>query len=184
MTEAQRRRGPAPRYSREQLVDAAVSVVDSDGFGSLSLRSVARQLGVGPMTLYTYVDSSEQLASLVVDRLIEDAVQGLRLPRDWRAVLRLLAKKLDALVTAHPAMIDAYGRDMVHSHAVTRVAKDVLDRLIDDGLTQEQALHAYIGVHALVVGCAALRPSVPQIPVAALVETFLDGVATDAARSG
>src|SRR4051812_11676762 len=93
-----RRRGPVQRFSRGQLVDAALAVVESQGFGALSLRSVARQLQVGPMTLYTYVDGSDDLAGLVVDRLIEDAVQGLRWPRSARGVLRLFAKELDALV--------------------------------------------------------------------------------------
>jgi AcrR family transcriptional regulator len=66
VTTAPRRRGPAPRYSQEQLVDAALAVVETQGFAALSLRSVARHLGVGPMTLYTYVDSSDELAALVV----------------------------------------------------------------------------------------------------------------------
>src|SRR5687768_14402655 len=81
MEAAPRRRGPAPRFSREQLVDAALAVVEADGFSALSLRSVARQLGVGAMTLYTYVDGSEELAGLVVDRLIGDMARGLRWPK-------------------------------------------------------------------------------------------------------
>lgn len=166
-----------PRYSREHLVDAAVAVVEADGFGALSLRSVARQLGVGPMTLYTYVDGSEELAALVVDRLVAEAVRGVRWPRTWRGVLRLYARRLDALVVAHPAMIEAYGRDLVHGDATTHVSKEVLERLLADGLTTEQAIEAYVGVHALVLGCAVLRSSIKRVPLAAIVDRFLDGVA-------
>ena len=174
MTTASRRRGPAPRYSRDQLVDAALAVVEAEGFSALSLRSVARQLGAGPMTLYTYVDSSEELAALVVDRLVEEAVRGIRWPRTWRGVLRLLARRLEALVTAHPAMVEAFGRGMVHS---TPVPKAVVERVMADGMTAEQAVEGYLGVHALVLGTAVIRGGGQQVPLEALVERLLDGIA-------
>lgn len=167
-----------PRYSREQLVDAAVAVVEAEGFDALSLRSVARQLDVGPMTLYTYVDGAEELAGLVVNRLVEDAVRGVRWPRTWRGMLRLLAKKLDALVVTHPAMVEAFGRGIVRGDASARVAKTVVDRLLADGLTLEQARDGYLGVHALVLGSAVIRAGVNPVPLDALVERLLDGIAS------
>lgn len=177
VTTTPRRRGPAPRLSQDQLVDAAVAVVEADGFSALSLRSVARLLGVGPMTLYTYVEGSEELAALVVDRLVEEAVRGVRWPRTWRGTLRLLARRLDALVEKHPAMLEAFGRGMVHGGASRRVSQKIVDRLIGDGLTVEQAMHGYLGVHALVLGSAVIRSDSQEIPLMPLVERLLDGVA-------
>lgn len=179
VTTTARRRGPAPRFSREQLVDAALAVVEADGFSALSLRSVARLLGVGPMTLYTYVESSEELASLVVSRLVEEAVRGVRWPRTWRGTLRLLAKRLDALVEAHPAMLEAFGRGMVQGGASRQVAQKVADRLIAGGLSPEQATHGYLGVHALVLGSAVIRSGGQEMPLMPLVERLLDGLAAD-----
>ena len=176
MTEAPRRRGPAPRYSREQLVDAAVAVVEADGFGALSLRSVARHLDVGPMTLYTYVDGSDELAALVVDRLVEEAVRGVRWPRTWRGILRLLAKRLDGLVTEHPAMVEAFGRGIVQSRGETNVGHEVVRRVMADGLTQEQAVEGYFGVHALVLGAAVIRRGGQELPVTDLVDRLLEGL--------
>lgn len=168
MTTSPRRRGPAPRFSQEQLVDAAVTVVETQGFSALSLRSVARHLGVGPMTLYTYVDSSDELASLVVERLVGDAVQGVRWPRSWRGVLRVFARELDALVVTHPAMVEAYERGMVRSGRAEQVASDVQQRLVVGGLTPKQAGEAYMAVHSIVLGFALIRsvrgPAVPGTP--------------------
>lgn len=179
MTTAPRRRGPVPRFSREQLVDAALAVVEANGFGALSLRSVARHLGAGPMTLYTYVDSSEELAALVVERLVEQAVRELRWPRSWRGVLRLFAKELDALVMTHPAMVEAYQRGMVRSGQAQEVAKDVHERLVADGLSPEQARDAYIAVHAVVLGYALMRsghePATANVPLTRIVDALLDG---------
>lgn len=188
MTTAPRRRGPVPRFSREQLVDAALTVVEEQGFAALSLRSVARHLGVGPMTLYTYVGSSEELGSLVVERLVGDAVHGVRWPRTWRAVLKLLAKKLDALVVEHPSMVEAYGRGMVGGSETNQFANQVLERLTADGMDPTRAREAYVAVHALVLGFALIRaaregapgspdPAAASGVLARLVDTLLDGFA-------
>lgn len=188
MTTEPRRRGPVPRFSREQLVDAALAVVDEQGFAALSLRSVARHLGVGPMTLYTYVDSSEELGALVVDRLVTDAVRDLRWPRTWRGVLKLLARKLDALVVEHPSMVEAYGRGMVGGNQKNHIADEVVNRLTADGMDPTRAREAYVAVHALVLGFALIRAgrqSAPDRPdpaassnvLARLVDTLLDGFA-------
>ena len=182
MSTAPRRRGPVPRFTRDQLVDAAVSVVEAEGFDALSLRSVARHLDVGPMTLYTYVDSSEELAALVVERFVDETVREVRWPRSWRAVLRLFAKALDGLVVKHPAMVEAYGRGMVRSGRAGQVAAEVMERLTTGGLTPQQARDAYVGVHAIVLGYAVIRSGhgdapVPGVPLSRLVDQFLDGAA-------
>lgn len=184
MSTAPRRRGPVPRFTLEQLVGAAVAIVEADGFDALSLRSVARHLGVGPMTLYTYVDSSDALAALVVQRLVDEAVSDVRWPRSWRPVLRLFARTLDALVLRHPAMVEAYQRGMVRSGRAEQVARDVLTRLMADGLTAKQARDAYVGVHAVVLGYALMRSGsergeslAPRVSLNTLLEKFLDGVA-------
>jgi AcrR family transcriptional regulator len=173
-----------------------VSVAEADGFGALSLRSVARRLGVGPMTLYTYVDSSDELAGLVIDHLVADAIHGSQWPRQWQAVLRLFAKRLHALVLAHPAMVEAYGRGIVRSDLARRVADDVKGRLVADGLTPEAAGAAYLGVHSLVLGHAlivsgfqvadvstdpegqARRDAELSVPLDLLVDELLAGVAS------
>jgi hypothetical protein len=132
------------------------------------------------MTLYTYVDGSDELASLVVERLVEEVVHGLRWPRSARGVLRLFSKELDALVVAHPAMVEAYQRGMVRSGRADQVATDVLDRLIADGMPPGRAREAYVAVHALVLGFALLRADPEPGPahsalLAQLVDRLLDG---------
>lgn len=171
-----RRRGPAPRFSREQLVDAAVAVVEEQGFAALSLRSVARHLAVGPMTLYTYVDGSDELAGLVVDRVVADAVEGIRWKKDSRALLKQFARLLDALVLAHPAIVDAYGRGLMSGGRAREVAATVQTRLVAGGMTPERAAEAYIGVHSLVLGYAFVRAAGrAAVPPDRLVDRLLDG---------
>jgi TetR/AcrR family transcriptional regulator, tetracycline repressor protein len=69
---ARRRPGPAPSLSREQVVDAALEVMQSQGLNAVSFRSVAGALGVNPMALYTYVRDKDELLALMYDRVCAD----------------------------------------------------------------------------------------------------------------
>ena len=62
--------------TRDRVVDEALAIADADGFEALSLRAVARRLGVTPMALYRYVESSSELADLVVSRVVEEHVSA------------------------------------------------------------------------------------------------------------
>jgi AcrR family transcriptional regulator len=68
------RRGPGrPRsLTVDDVIDAAAVIVRDDGPAALSMRSLARVLGVPPMTIYGYVPNKETLDDLVVDRLLAD----------------------------------------------------------------------------------------------------------------
>ena len=56
-----RRRGPRPRYSREDVARAAVAIADSDGLDAVTFRAVAARLGTGVMSLYNYVPDKQAL---------------------------------------------------------------------------------------------------------------------------
>ena len=56
-----RRRGPKRSLTLDQVVDAALDVVDEGGPSALSVRAVAACLGVLPNALYTYVHSRAAL---------------------------------------------------------------------------------------------------------------------------
>ena len=75
---ARRKPGPKPRFTQDELVDVALAIVDAEGFHALSLRAVARELGVTSMAIYTYVESRDELYGLVLDRLISIAVPRIR----------------------------------------------------------------------------------------------------------
>lgn len=76
-------RGPRQRLTLDEVVTAATHLARRSGGAELSMRSVATQLGVGTMSLYTYVPGRDELFELMIDR----AWASRRLPdRDlgWR----------------------------------------------------------------------------------------------------
>ncbi len=102
------RSGPAPRHGPgrglrlEAVVEAATTLADREGVGAVSMRRVAQQLGVSPMTLYTYVPGKHELLDLMLDaayqRLPKDDTTG----RPWRKRLTAIADANRALYLAHP----------------------------------------------------------------------------------
>jgi len=93
--------------SRERIVAAAIALADADGLAAVSLRKVAAELDAGPMRLYGYLSTKEELLDLMVD-----AVYGEIPPPeagDWRVALRSIAHGLRDAVHRHPWFVDLLG---------------------------------------------------------------------------
>ena len=78
------------RFTLADVRAHAIRIVDEDGLGSLSMRSLAASLGTGPMTIYNYVKDREELEGLVAEAVLADV----RLPRrsdNWRSEVKSIA---------------------------------------------------------------------------------------------
>jgi len=96
------RRGPKPRHSVDEVVQAAIALADAEGLAALSIRRVAETLGLSAMSLYTYVPSKAELIDLMLDRVAgEDAYDDGRVS-DWRARLEHVARQGWARAQRHP----------------------------------------------------------------------------------
>jgi AcrR family transcriptional regulator len=71
------KRGPKPRHTLDDLLDAATERIDIDGFRALSMSGVARQLGCSVSGLYRYVGGLEELVVALQKRAIEQYRDGL-----------------------------------------------------------------------------------------------------------
>src|SRR5205085_1947960 len=61
-----------PRLSLERIVDATLALIDEQGIGAATMRTVAARLGVRAMSLYNHVDSREELFDAVVERVVNE----------------------------------------------------------------------------------------------------------------
>jgi len=135
---------PAP-LSRERIVRAAIRLADADGLEAVSLRKVAAALEVGPMRLYGYLDTKEELLDLMVDA----AYAEIRPTGDgWRAVLRSLAETTRQVVHRHEWFADLIGgRPQLGPNALARgeavvAAMDGVD--VDSVMPMVDAVNAYV----------------------------------------
>ncbi|MCC7369762.1 MAG: TetR/AcrR family transcriptional regulator C-terminal domain-containing protein [Chloroflexi bacterium] len=103
------RRGPKPRFTVEAIVQAAVALADAEGLAALSMRRVAERLGVGVMSLYTYVPSKAELLDLMIDTVHAELArvdsEADAPPACWRDRLARSAREHWMLYQRHPWLL-------------------------------------------------------------------------------
>lgn len=164
LDQAPRRRGPGrPRVlSEADVVDAAIVLVRECGLDGLSMRSVARALGVPPMTVYGYVPNKHALEALLIDRILSEVhIPG---PEEgtWDVRLRLLLCDARRVLVERPDIADARSairRGALHllelgayGKEATRLADGVLDLLRDGGFRPDDLNTCFITLFTFVTG--------------------------------
>ncbi|WP_167161117.1 TetR/AcrR family transcriptional regulator C-terminal domain-containing protein [Streptomyces sp. MBT27] len=98
---------PVP-LDRERIVAAAVALADEGGLEAVSLRKVAARLSAGPMRLYGYIATKEQLLDLMLDEVHAEILPEEQ-PGDWRAALGALAHRTRQAALRHLWLADLLG---------------------------------------------------------------------------
>jgi AcrR family transcriptional regulator len=98
---------PVP-LDRERIVAAAVALADEGGLEAVSLRKVAARLDAGPMRLYRYIATKEELFDLMVDEVQAEIVPE-EPAGDWREALRGLAHRTRRAALRHEWLADLLG---------------------------------------------------------------------------
>jgi AcrR family transcriptional regulator len=133
--------------SRERIVRAAIQLADEDGLEAVSLRKVAAALDVGPMRLYGYIATKEELLDLMLDAVHAE----IRPTGDsWREMLRSLAETTRQAVHQHEWFADLIGgRPQLGPHALAR-GETVVAAM--SGIDLDSVMPAVDAVNAYVIG--------------------------------
>jgi AcrR family transcriptional regulator len=105
---ARKKQARRPALSRDIIVDAGIRIADAEGVEAVSIRRVAADLGVRPMSLYTHIEHKEDLLTLMRDRVNAEVLLGDDLPADWRVALTAIARRTRDVVLRHRWMIDVH----------------------------------------------------------------------------
>ncbi|WP_432026396.1 TetR/AcrR family transcriptional regulator [Streptomyces sp. 1222.5] len=128
---------PVP-LDRERIVAAAIALADEGGLEAVSVRKVAARLNAGPMRLYGYISTKEELFDLMVDEvqaeiLPEEQPGDAEQPGDWREALHTLAHRTRRAALRHEWLADLLGGRPTLGPNGLAVAESTLAAL--DGLT-------------------------------------------------
>jgi AcrR family transcriptional regulator len=134
-------RGPRPRTSLAEVVDAGVAIADAEGLEALSIRKVAARLGIGAMSVYTYVPGRSELIELMIDRVYAD--HGIPEPAlGWRKRTEAWMRSTWRTYTEHPWLLD-------YNMARLPVGPHVLD--VDEALYAALATAGFTGTDNVAV---------------------------------
>ncbi|MFD0517858.1 TetR/AcrR family transcriptional regulator [Paractinoplanes durhamensis] len=116
---------PRPRaapvaLSRARIAATAIRLADEHGLDNLSVRKIAKELGVGPMRLYDYVLNRSELLDLMIDDVHAGIAEaGRRAEADWRATVLAIARATRAAALEHEWFADLLGgRPHLGPHAL------------------------------------------------------------------
>jgi AcrR family transcriptional regulator len=142
---------PRPTLSIERVLRAAIDLADAGGLQSLSMRKLARKLGVEAMSLYYYVSSRDAILDAILDLVvkeIEPAPDG----TDWKESLRSTAISAHTVLERHP-----WACGLMMSPARVRAGRmqymdSMLGRLRRAGFSAELTDRAYHALDSHIIG--------------------------------
>lgn len=140
---------PVP-LDRERIVAAALALADEGGLTAVSLRKVAARLDAGPMRLYRYISTKEELFDLMVDA-VQAEIRPEEQPGDWREALHGLAHRTRRAALRHEWLADLLGGRPAMGPNGLAVAEATLSAF-DDIADIDTAMRAVETVSAYFIG--------------------------------
>ena len=149
--------------TRDRITEAALQLMDAEGLDAVSMRRVAREVGVEAMSLYNHVRDKDDLLNAVIERVMRDfpfpeavdddpIVYGRRLAHCWRNLLR-----------AHPSVIQLFD-ERKHSGASVdslRPMDAALSALRRAGLSEADAAQAFHTIGSFIFGSVMMETGQP-----------------------
>jgi AcrR family transcriptional regulator len=144
---------PRDTLNSEQIVKAAIDLLDAEGLEGLNMRSLGKRLGNAATAVYWHVGSKENLIALAAD----EAWREIELPSltsGWRSAASQIATELYAMLTRHPWVVQAFGSVVIFGPGRARHDDHVLAIYEAAGFSGEQADRAAAAVFTYVLGNA------------------------------
>ena len=144
----------------QRVIAAAVTIADAIGVDALTIRKLATELDVKPMTIYHHVPNKEA----IIDGMVDLVFSEIDLPPtdvDWKQAIRQRAASARAVLARHPWAAPLMESRTSPGPATLRHHDAVLGCLRTGGFSIEMTAHAYALVDAFVYGFALQEASLP-----------------------
>ncbi|WP_460357766.1 TetR/AcrR family transcriptional regulator [Actinoallomurus acanthiterrae] len=146
---------PKQALNRRQVLRTAIAIADVEGLDAVSMRRLAAELEVGPMSLYRHVANKDELVTQMTDEVFGEPELPVPGPEGWRAKLELISRRQWELCRRHlwlPRAV-SFTRPLLvpNMMAHTEWTLRALDGL---GLPMTTRLREALTLHALVITVA------------------------------
>jgi AcrR family transcriptional regulator len=153
---------PAERapLSRDRVLQGAITVADAGGIGGLTIRSLAQELGVKPMSVYHYVANKDEILDGIVDLVFSE----IELPEpggDWQSEMRRRANSARRVLRRHHWAITLLQSRLNPGPATLRHHNAIIGALRGAGFSVELTAHAFALIDSYVYGFALSEAALP-----------------------
>ena len=140
--------------SLEQILVAAIELLDAEGLEGLHMRELGERLGSAATAVYWHVKSKSRLIALAGDEVWNE----IRLPDvekvGWRAAAAAMASDLHAMLMRHPWLVQAFGSYVIFGPGTARHHDHSLVVYEAAGFAPGDADRASTAVFTFVLGSA------------------------------
>lgn len=159
--------------SAARIVEAAIAFSDTHGLSALTMRSLAAELGVQPMSLYHHVDGKEAIVAGMIDALLSqtDLAAG---AKDWREWVEGVFDALRSIAQTHPGAMEVLQTSPTSGATAREASRVGFESFLTAGFTPLQSVNAVNAVSLAALGLSSnerVAHGAPQAPdTAALAE--------------
>jgi TetR/AcrR family tetracycline transcriptional repressor len=157
---------------RNQIIVAAIGLLDEGGLDRLTLRRLAQRLGVQAPTLYWHIRNKAELVNTLAEAILNEQLTQLTPPADgqgWQAWLIDLAQQLRRTMLAHPDGARLVSAAQL-SPTLAAVSELAMGTLVQQGLPLRQARLTVLVVERFTIGHVLEEQSPPPDP--AMLQAF------------
>ncbi|MDQ0728304.1 TetR/AcrR family transcriptional regulator [Microbacterium sp. W4I20] len=173
----------AGRLSRDLIVRTALGQIDAVGAQTLSMRSLAQELGVEAMSLYRYVHGREDLLEGVTTLLMGDLTATFddEIADHWQGFLQTVAHRVRQIAIDHPRAFPLVATRHPAAPWLRPPLRSVelvelfLDTLIGHGFSDQQAVDTYRSFSSFLLGQLLLESAVRGAEISPLEEPLDEG---------
>ena len=156
------------------MLRAAITLADEGGIEALSMRKLAKELGVEAMSLYNHVANKDEILDGIIDVVAAEA----DLPSDgadWKNAIRQSATSIRDVFLRHPWACSLWMSRRGDGSARLRRSDWMLRMLRDAGLSKDLTYHAFHIVESHILGFTLQQLNFPYQgeELAGLAATFL-----------
>ncbi|MGS0687902.1 TetR/AcrR family transcriptional regulator [Nakamurella sp. GG22] len=146
--------------SRDRVFRAAVTVADAGGIGGLTIRSLAQELGVKPMSVYHYVANKDEIIDAAVD-LVFAEIELPVIGGEWRTEMRRRADSAREVLRRHPWATALLQSRLNPGPATLRHHNAFIGTLRAAGFSVRLTAHAFALIDSYVYGFALSERALP-----------------------
>lgn len=173
---ANNKRGKPPVLTEDQIVDAALEVIRTEGLEALSMRRLSRELGRSAMAAYWYVEDKQQLLNLVAKKMLAEVPLPDPESGTWDERLRKVVAAIDAKLREHPGIAEILLQRMLSTDR--RLMNGVFEILISAGFEGPETFLTYAMIHTYLFGRYQVVLHADEVPDEEQVDNLEDAVAT------
>jgi AcrR family transcriptional regulator len=156
--------------TRQRVLVTAIALADAHGLGAVTMRRLAREVGVEAMSLYHHVRNKDDLLDGMVDTIFAE-IEVPSEHEDWMTGMARRAASLRAALTRHPWAISVMDSRKHPGPATLRHHDAVIGSCLAAGFSVEMAAHAFSLIDSYVYGFALQEIALPFDHASDLKET-------------